>query len=225
MNPSERIALNTFVCLVLPVLVLGFKRSRERGEELAAAVKIRRVIDRKPNIKRNREGLVQELHNLDDTTFTRMFRMPQHVFFQLHEKCAPKIKAESAKAHRMARLSSGSAVSTVILFAATIRWLAGGSLWDIAFMFKMSYKTIHSYKFKVIRAINCTLRGNILFPTSDAGLQSLAQGFAGISRGMGGAIPRVVAAVDSVCIQRKAPTARKSEDGTFISAIGQAFNR
>jgi hypothetical protein len=225
MNPSERAVLNTFVCLVLPVLVLGFKRARERSKELVAAVNFRRAIDRMPNVKRHREGLEQELRELDNATFTRMFRMPKHVFFQLHEQCASKIKTESPKANHMAWVSSGSPVSTVVLFAATIRWLAGGSLWDIAFMFKMSYKTIHAYKYKVIHAINHTLRGNILFPTSDVGLESLAKGFAGIANGMGGAIPGVVAAVDSVCIQRKAPSARKSQDGTFISAIGQAFNR
>ena len=92
-------------------------------------------------------------------------------------------------------------------------------------MFKMSYKTIHSYKYQVIYAINRTLRGNIAFPQSNDGLCVLAKDFAAIGSGMGRAIPGVVAAVDSVCIQRKAPCARKSEDGSFTTSIGQAFNR
>jgi hypothetical protein len=37
--------------------------------------------------------------------------------------------------------------------------------------------------------------------------------------------PGVVAAVDSVCVQRKAPTARKNDKGEFTSSIAQAFNR
>jgi hypothetical protein len=96
-------------------------------------------------------------------------------------------------------------------------------------MFKMSYKTIHFFKYKVIDSINHALRDNIKFPRSDAGLQTLASGFAGIGGGMGRAIPGVVAAVDSVCFQRRAPTARMQEndDGTatFTTSIGQAYNR
>lgn len=96
-------------------------------------------------------------------------------------------------------------------------------------MFKMSYKTIHAHKYKVIDSINHTLRDNIKFPRSDVGLQTLASGFAGIAGGMGRAIPGVVAAVDSICIQRRAPTARMQQDNsgttTFTTSIGQAFNR
>ena len=223
-NPNDRMLSAMFVCLVMPVIAVGVKRARERAEELHAALKIRRVI-RKPNIKRNREGLEEELRELDDATFTRMFRMHKSAFFQLSERCAPHIKRTSARSIRMARLSSGSQVTCLILMAATIRWLAGGSLWDIAFMFKMSYKTIHRYKYQVIAAINRTLRSNILFPRTDSGLQTLAKGFAGIGNGMGRAIPDVVAAVDSVCLQMKAPSARMSSDGTYVTSIGQTFNR
>lgn len=96
-------------------------------------------------------------------------------------------------------------------------------------MFKMSYKTIHANKYKVIDSINHTLRDNIKFPRSDLGLQTLARGFAGIAGGMGRAIPGVVAAVDSVCIQRRAPSARmeQKKDGTtsFTTSIAQAYNR
>lgn len=96
-------------------------------------------------------------------------------------------------------------------------------------MFKMSYKTIHAHKYNVIDSINHTLRDNIKFPRSDVGLQTLASGFAGIAGGMGRAIPGVVAAVDSICIQRRAPTARMQQDNsgttTFTTSIGQAFNR
>jgi len=155
--------------------------------------------------------------------------MNKEMFFQLHEKCQSRIKRQSERSDKMARISSGSPVQTLILLAATIRWLAGGSLWDISFMFKMSYKTIHAYKYKVIDSINHALRDNIKFPRSDAGLKTLASGFAGIANGMGRAIPGVVAAVDSVCFQRRAPTARMQEnnDGTatFTTSIGQAYNR
>ena len=80
----------------------------------------------------------------------------------------------------------------MILLAATIRWLAGSSLLDLAFIFKISYKTIHSYTYKVIYAISRTLRGNILFLRTDAGLETLGKGFSQIGSGMGQAIPGVV---------------------------------
>lgn len=60
-----------------------------------------------------------------------------------------------------------------------------GSPWDIAFGFHVSYATIHAKKYDVIAAINQVLAGNIMFPTTDAGLAHLAKGFAQISRGKG----------------------------------------
>jgi hypothetical protein len=121
-DPNRRMLRTVFVCLVLPVIAIGVKRARERTEELIAAVKIRSSIGRKkrkPNAKRNREGLEQELRDLDEATFTRMFRMPQSTFVQLHTLCAPKIKTVTAKSLRMARLSSGSQVTTLVLLAGT----------------------------------------------------------------------------------------------------------
>jgi hypothetical protein len=225
-SPNIRLLRATLAFLVLPVICLGIKRAREISEEVVAAVKIRKAVqNRKPNVKRNRVGLEEELRSLDEPTFTRMFRMNKNIFFQLHEKCQTRIKRQSQRGDKMARLSSGSPVTTLILLAATIRWLAGGSLWDISFMFKMSHKTIHFYKYKVIDSINHATRGNITFPRSEAGLAALAKGFAGIGKGMGRAIPGVVAAVDSVCVQRKAPCARRDENGVFSTSIGQAFNR
>jgi hypothetical protein len=100
------------------------------------------------------------------------------------------------------------------MLAATIRWLAGASIWDVAFMFKISSKTMHTYKWRVIEALNTVLQDNVLFPTSDIGLSSLAQGFAD-KAGSAPSIPNVVAAVDCVVLEIRAPTVRKD---TNISA-------
>ena len=64
----------------------------------------------------------------------------------------------------------------------------------------------------MIDAINFGLRDNIDFPTTDEGLQRLADGFARIASGKGGTIPNVVASVDSVVLQRKAPVASKERN-------------
>ena len=110
------------------------------------------------------------------------------------------------------QVSSGSHVETLLLLACTIRWLAGGSPWDIAYAFQIAYSTLHARKYQVIDAINFALKDNIDFPATDAGLQRLADGFARISSGKGAIIPNVVASVDSVVLQRKAPVASKERN-------------
>jgi hypothetical protein len=69
----------------------------------------------------------------------------------------------------MAKVGNGSVVETEAILAATLRWLAGGSVWDAAFMFKVAPGTFHDYKWRVIDALNFVLRDNVLFPTSDEG--------------------------------------------------------
>jgi len=124
-DPNRRMLRSIFVCLVLPVIAIGVKRARERAEEIIASVKIRSSIGRKkrkPNIQRNRAGLEKELLDLDEATFTRMFRMPRSVFLQLHSLCASKIKIDTPKSRRMAEVSSGSWVTTLSLFAGTVQY-------------------------------------------------------------------------------------------------------
>ena len=86
-------------------------------------------------------------------------------------------------------------------------------------MLRIHRSTIERKKYCVCEAINSVLKSNIKFPTSHEGLASLAAGFSGISGGRGGVIPNVVAAVDSVCVHRKAPTV------TSRSAVSCAYNR
>ena len=50
------------------------------------------------------------------------------------------------------------------------RWLAGGSLWDIAFMLRISVATIERTKYIVCDCINIVLKDNIAFPMSAEGL-------------------------------------------------------
>jgi hypothetical protein len=65
---------------------------------------------------------------------------------------------------------------------------------------------------------------NIQFPQTETGLRCLADGFTKICSGKGSAIPGLVAAVDSVCVQRQAAGAKKNGN-LFTSSIAQAFNR
>ena len=70
---------------------------------------------------------------------------------------------------RMAKVGNGSVVDAEAILGATLRWLAGGSVWDAAFMFKVAPATFHDYKWRVIDALNFVLKDNVLFPTSDEG--------------------------------------------------------
>ncbi len=69
-------------------------------------------------------------------------------------------------------------------------------------------KTFHDYKWRVIDALNYVLRDNIAFPTSDTGLCALAQGF----RDRDDNVPNVVAAVDAVVLEMRAPTSTRLRD-------------
>ena len=63
----------------------------------------------------------------------------------------------SERSYIAARLATE--VSPILQLAATIRWLSGGSIYDIAFMLKTSHKTIDAFKYNVIAAINAVLKG------------------------------------------------------------------
>ena len=72
----------------------------------------------------------------------------------LHSKVQQSI---STKHPSMGARSSVSSVESLLLFAATLRWLAGGSPWDICFGFHLSYSSLHAKKYAVITAINNAL--------------------------------------------------------------------
>ena len=110
--------------LVVPILIIGVKRMRERAQELVASYRIRRVLGRKGNVHRKRGGVVAELMQIHDDTFQRMFRMPKRTFIELETRVAPLVRAKrrwTIQSARMATVSSGSAVDSILLLAATIR--------------------------------------------------------------------------------------------------------
>ncbi len=104
------------------------------------------ALSRLPNKRRKRNGIVEELLQLDDHSFQCMMRMPKWMFQELSRNITPHLRKNwTAHSRRMAKLGSGSDVEPAAILAATIRWLAGGSVWDVAFMFKISDKTFHAY--------------------------------------------------------------------------------
>jgi hypothetical protein len=109
---------------------------------------------------RRRLGLENELLQLPNAFFARMFRLPKQEFLWLVAQVTPILRATwTSKSARMATLSSGGEVGTFLLVAGALRWLAGGSVYDIAFMLKFSDKTLHYQKYHVMRAICTVLSG------------------------------------------------------------------
>jgi hypothetical protein len=128
MDSTQYVMDNTqylaIACIIVPVLALGMKRVRERAQELHAAYKVRRVLGRKKNVHRMRGDVMRELYDISDDTFERMFRMPKQTFKELEISIAPILREQrrwTQQSQRMAVLSSGSAVQTILLLAATIR--------------------------------------------------------------------------------------------------------
>ena len=141
-------------CVVVCCSILAQKRARDvevSDDEEPEPVKRRRNCEERGLL---RQGVAIRLLRLDDFVFKKMFRMTKAAFLLLHDKIAQSI---TTKHPYMGTRSSGSSVESLLLFAATIRWLAGGSPWDICFGFHLAYSTLHARKYAVITAINKAL--------------------------------------------------------------------
>jgi hypothetical protein len=139
------------------LLMARNKRSRSEADEDTPK---RQRLPNNADRGRRRATVEEELLQLPNNFFKRMFRMPKTEFLFLVTGITPILRGTwTSKSLRMAMLSSKSEVGTFLQLAATIRWLAGGSIYDIAFGMKISDKTIHHYKYHVMRAINQVLKG------------------------------------------------------------------
>lgn len=152
--------------------VIGDKRMRP--EDVVAPKRACNDQDRATR----RMFVAPEIMALPEAFFSRMFRMrkvcarlwsppygltmpPQKDFVWLVIQITPYLRQNwSERSYVAARMATE--VSPILQLAATIRWLSGGSIYDIAFAFKTSHKTIEAYKYNVIAAINAVLKGKCL---------------------------------------------------------------
>lgn len=93
------------------------------------------ITQRKTNRHRNRGYAVEEVEQLNDAEFRKMFRMTREGFSSLLG-ILDAFLYEGDK--EMARRSSGSCISKRTKLFCTLRWLAGGSYLDITFAFGVS---------------------------------------------------------------------------------------
>lgn len=91
---------------------------------------------RSANRKRNRQAALDEMENLPENQFRRMFRMSRYAFdnlLQILEDAIDFDDEDEIISDRQATNSSGSRVSMRTALAVTLRWLAGGSYIDLCF--------------------------------------------------------------------------------------------
>jgi hypothetical protein len=209
--PSAFLAAAISQSAVVCALCLSASALHIAACSMACCAKRKRTSDivvsgRAGNKHRKRATAMEELFSLDDNTFQRMMRIPRSLFVELCARIEPLIHANwSVNSRAMAILANGSVVEAPTILAATLRWLAGGSPWDVSFMFKVGIQTFHDYKWRVVDALNVVLKDNIRFPWSDVGLSCLAQGFADRNAN----IPNVVAAVDCCVLEMNTPERTK----------------
>ena len=106
------------------------------------------VAKRKSALRKDWQGHVaREGHDV----FRRMYRMDLYTFNDLLERIRFKIETEDVE---MAIKSSGSPVCAEIRLAMTLRYLAGGTVWDIRSNFGVSKTEMYRSVWCVIDALN-----------------------------------------------------------------------
>jgi hypothetical protein len=169
-----------------------------------------------------------KLQALPDDEFASGCKMHRAVFEQLLALVEPVLARQT---HRKRKLPKNyeeydRLIDPYIALAFTLRWLAGAQRWDLMFMFDVAKTTLHVWTWRVIIALIYVLRDNILFPTDEPSLDSLAAGFSNIANGLGAAIPNTVCAFDGVVIQKCPPPQKKLEpNGAVASHTAAHFYR
>ena len=149
---------------------------------------------RRSNRRRNRNFILNEIDNLTELEFRKMFRMRRDSFDKLYRTLEPLLYTPNAA---MARRSSGSIVSKKTKLYCTLRWLAGGSYLDICIAYGVSRSSFFSTSHKsgivwpVIDAIDIAFQ--IGLPQSRDKLKELANGF---TRFTGGELYGCISAID-----------------------------
>ena len=154
------------------------------------------------NRRRNREFILEEIKQLSDQDFRKMFRMKRSSFDKLYSAIQPLLYTPN---NSMACRSSGSCISKLTKLYCTLRWLAGGSYLDICVAYGVSQSSFFSTSLEVgivwpvIDAINVAFQ--IGLPRCRDKLRKVANGF---TRFTGGELWGCVSAIDGwVCITRK----------------------
>jgi hypothetical protein len=102
---------------------------------------------RTPNRRRNRQFILDEINELSDVDFRKMFRMNRSSFEKLLATIEPLLYTPNVA---MARRSSGSTISKQTKLYCTLRWLSGGSYLDICIAYGVSRASFFSTSYESV---------------------------------------------------------------------------
>lgn len=152
--------------LLLKLLVLRHlkaRKKRRREEEEQHRVRKR--------IKRCRAKMMRIIQDLGPHYFRRAYRMPEAKFWELVQKITPRLSIKSRRA------SPNGYISPELRVSAALRYMAGGSVYDIITTHGFSHSTFFASLWATVSAINKHPDFVIQFPTDHNKQLAIARGF------------------------------------------------
>lgn len=200
--------------------IIGAATARRRFATAATVViedESRRIFvqRRKTSLRKDWQGHVaREGHQI----FRRMYRMHLYYFNDLFQRIRSKIETRDVE---MAIRSSGSAVCAEIRLAMTLRYLAGGSVWDIRSNFSVSKSEFYRSVWGVVDALNEEFPIDLDISDVDK-LKAIEEGFAQKSRQ--NVIRGAIGAIDGCLIPQKNPGSSVENAGRYYCARKEKYS-
>ena len=176
---------------------------------------------RKGNRRRNREYALNEMEEMSDEHFKRMFRMSRSTFDILEEKLRDYVCNEYVDVDQATR-SSGSHISLRTRLACTLRWLAGGSYLDICFEFGVAHGSFYKDGGLLWGTMELLDKAfDLGFPFNDDNkLREMASDFSYWSKNK---MPNCVLAIDGWVCRTRCPTREEVEFPTAYRNRHECF--
>jgi hypothetical protein len=134
--------------------------------------KVIKKTSRRGNFVRDRKSLITEIDLLPDYIFKQMFRMNRAVFQSVLDKINTVLRDrdDDVMAIRNVKGKMGQSLGNKTKLYATLRFLAGGSPWDICLAYRIGFGSFYAKSdrgviWPIMRAINKTY--NISLDVSD----------------------------------------------------------
>ena len=139
--------------------------------------------------------------SLSDREFLRRYKVDKPTFRWLASKLRPYVGTSKNNSH--ATRSSGSGIPTELCLSMTLRYLAGGHVYDIVDMHGVSVAAFYKQLWITVAAINKTLPLEEFKPYDHRCLRRLAEGFYSLSKET---MQGCVGAIDGIAIEISKPT-------------------
>ena len=199
-----------FGCIAVVQAVVHVLRLKYEDDMLNCALTIR-----SPIVPRERRSVIDVYNCLGSSYFRRAYRMSLDCFYRLHAILLPHIIVASDGWYKYKKAGGrtggnylpppipNGAVSTSVRLASAIRYFAGGSAYDIAVIFGISYCTVIANVWIVVQAINNTPQFYISYPESLDAQREIAAGF---ERASTPKINNCAGAIDGILIWMQKPS-------------------